>query len=71
MRSLRGPLVGWLLGHFAALRFPTLLAITATLFVTDLLIPDLIPLADEILLGLLTLLLATWRKPRADVGRPA
>ena len=59
-----GPLVAWLLGYFAGLRFPTLLVITATLFVADLLIPDFIPLADELLLGLLTLLLAAWRKPR-------
>lgn len=36
-----------------SLRFPTLVAITAAVFVLDLFIPDIIPFADEILLGLL------------------
>ncbi|GAB2516722.1 DUF6116 family protein [Lysobacter humi (ex Lee et al. 2017)] len=44
------------------LRHPTLLAITAVLFGLDLLIPDFIPLADELLLGLGTLVLANWKK---------
>ena len=44
------------------LRFPQLLLITALLFLMDLVIPDLIPFVDEILLGLLTLLLANWKK---------
>jgi hypothetical protein len=44
------------------LKFPQLLAVTATLFVLDLLIPDLIPFADEILLGLATALFALWRE---------
>lgn len=43
------------------LRHPTLFAITAGLFALDLLVPDFIPLADEILLGLATLLLANWK----------
>lgn len=45
------------------LKFPQLFAFTATLFVLDLLIPDLIPFIDEILLGLATLLLGTMRRP--------
>lgn len=44
------------------LRFPYLLALTATLFVIDLVLPDVIPWADEILLGLATLLLARIRR---------
>lgn len=44
------------------LRFPQLFIVTAILFLLDLLIPDLIPFADEILLGLATLLLGTWKK---------
>ena len=51
-----------LLGSFGAkLRFPQLFAIAATLFFVDLLIPDLIPFIDEILLGLLTLLLGSMQ----------
>jgi hypothetical protein len=43
-------------------RFPYLLLLTATLFAVDLLVPDLIPFVDEILLGLATGILATWRR---------
>jgi hypothetical protein len=32
-------------------------------FLLDLLIPDFIPFADEILLGLGALILSNWRKP--------
>jgi hypothetical protein len=46
----------------AGLRFPRLLAVTAALFVLDLIVPDMIPFADEILLGLLSLLLASLKK---------
>ena len=46
----------------AGLRFPKLLAVTAALFILDLIIPDMIPFADEILLGLLSLLLASLKK---------
>jgi hypothetical protein len=44
------------------LRFPYLFALTAILFVMDLLVPDAIPFVDELLLGLLTLLFASLRK---------
>ena len=47
-----------LVTRFAAgLRFPTLFAIMAGLFLLDLLVPDLIPFADEILLAFGTVLL--------------
>jgi len=46
----------------AGLRFPRLMAITAALFILDVIIPDMIPFADEILLGLLSLLLASLKK---------
>ena len=50
-----------LLRRAERLRHPTLFWITATLFVIDLLVPDVVPFADEILLGLGTLLLSRWR----------
>ena len=50
-----------LLRRAERLRHPTLFWITAALFVVDLLIPDVIPFADEILLGLGTLLLSRMR----------
>lgn len=48
------------------LRFPWLFLLTAVLFAIDLVVPDLIPFADEILLGLLTLLFGFWRQRRQE-----
>jgi hypothetical protein len=62
MKALRGPIVGLLLRYLGRLRFPYLLIATALLFLVDLVVPDFIPFVDEILLGLATLLLASWRK---------
>ncbi|WP_454831222.1 DUF6116 family protein [Pseudoxanthomonas wuyuanensis] len=59
------PLLEWA----RKLRYPTLFKLTAALFLLTLFIPDPIPLADEVLLGLGTLLLANW-KNRKD-KRPA
>jgi hypothetical protein len=47
------------------LRFPTLFAVFALLTVLDLVLPDPLPLADELGLALLTLLLGLWRDRRA------
>lgn len=60
--SLRSVVFGPLLGFAERLRFPRLLALTATLFVIDLFVPDLVPFVDEILLALVTLLLSRWKK---------
>lgn len=45
------------------LKFPQLFGLLVTLFLLDLLIPDLIPFIDEILLGLGAALFGTWREP--------
>jgi len=66
-------LVGALLARFAGrLRFPQLFAFTGTLFLLDMLVPDLIPFIDEMMLGLLTLLLGMWRKeaPPDELPKP-
>ncbi|KAF1710638.1 hypothetical protein CSC70_08285 [Pseudoxanthomonas kalamensis DSM 18571] len=47
------------------LRYPTLFKLVAALFVIDTLIPDFVPFADEILLGLGTLLLANWKQRKS------
>lgn len=66
------PLSGPVLKAARKLRFPKLLALTATLFVIDFLVPDPIPFLDEILLGLSTILFASWRERRAtDPSVPA
>lgn len=58
----QGVLLERLMRFAAGLRFPKLMAVTAVLFLVDLTIPDMIPFADEILLGLLSLLLASLKK---------
>ena len=50
---------------FGRLRFPQLFALAAVLFVVDLFIPDLIPFADEILLGMMTTLFASLKNRNA------
>ncbi|MDH3495204.1 MAG: hypothetical protein OER21_00365 [Gemmatimonadota bacterium] len=44
------------------LRYPRLLLLTAVLFAVDLAVPDVLPFADEILLGLATVILARLRR---------
>ncbi len=65
---MSNPLLGPILGFASRLRFPTLFLVIAALFAFDLVIPDFIPFLDEILLGLGTVLLASWknRKVPAD-----
>lgn len=59
-------MIGRLVTRFAAgLRFPTLFRIVAALFVLDLVVPDVIPFYDEILLALGTLLLGSLKTRRA------
>ena len=54
--------------YAASLRFPRLMAVTAALFVIDLLSPDVVPFVDEILLGLISLLLALLKKRGSDIS---
>lgn len=61
---MRMPLPNRLLRFAERLSFPRLFALTATLFLITLLVPDPLPFADEILLGLGTLLLGAWRRRR-------
>ncbi len=56
-----------LLGWAGKLRFPTLFAITVVLFTVSMLLPDPIPFLDEILFGLGTLLLASWKKRKQPI----
>ncbi len=56
-------IVGLLTRFAAGLRFPYLFFLFAVLLGLDIVIPDPVPFADEILLGLGTLMLTRWRKP--------
>jgi hypothetical protein len=60
------PIVGTISRFAAKLRFPQLFLITAALFLLDLVIPDVIPFADELLLGLGTLLLGSLKRRKGD-----
>ena len=56
-------MIGDLVRRYAAgLRFPTLLLVVGALFVIDVLVPDVIPFIDEIMLAFTTLMLASIRK---------
>lgn len=55
------PLLAPVIAFARRLRYPTLFKITAALFALTLLVPDPLPFIDELLLGLGTLLLATWK----------
>ncbi len=64
----RGGLIGILLRWAGRLRFPTLFFLAAAVFVVNLMVPDMVPLADELLMGLGALLLANLKKDSEDLG---
>ena len=66
----RGGLTAIILRWASGLRFPWLFLLTAGLFAANLLVPDALPLADEILMGLVALLLASLRK-KPDPEQPS
>ena len=45
------------------LRSWQLFVLAASVFVLELMVPDPVPFLDEILLGVVTLLLARWKQP--------
>lgn len=68
---LMGPLMAWL----GRLSYPRLFVVTAALFLVTLVVPDPLPLVDELLLGMGTLLLAGRKRrgprdPAADGRAP-
>ncbi len=67
----RPPSVVERLQRFAdQLKSSTLALIAATLFVVDLFIPDPLPFVDEIVLGLVTILIARWQSRRQPPEAP-
>lgn len=62
---MRSPVVALLATFFSRLRYPYMFAIAASLFLIDVLIPDSLPLADEVLLAVVTVMLASRKVDRA------
>jgi len=58
----RGGVAGVFLRWASRLRFPYIFLLMSGLFVINLFIPDVIPLVDEIIMGLAAVLLANLRK---------
>ncbi len=61
-KMMRGGLAGMLVRWASGLRFPYLLLVTTLLLVVNLFVPDAIPLADEIIMGLVAVMLANLKK---------
>ena len=51
------------------LKFKNLFLLILGLFVLDLLVPDMVPMIDEIILGLLAILLANLKKEESQVDQ--
>jgi hypothetical protein len=67
MSAKRFTPLAWLMAHVARLRQPQLFLLAGGVFLADLLIPDVIPFVDEILLGIVTAILGSWRRKK-DAG---
>lgn len=65
-RVLPSALVGWFLNYARTLEHPQLFKWISVIFLVDLLIPDLVPFVDEILLGLAALFLGRWKKSHPE-----
>lgn len=57
MTQTDGTLTAAVKAHTGKMRFPKLFFLILVLFLLDLLLPDIVPFIDEILLGLLAVML--------------
>ena len=64
MKGPKSALMGWLAG----LRFPVLLVVTTVLLIVNVFVPDAFPLVDEILLGLIAIVLSRLKHGPKDEG---
>jgi hypothetical protein len=63
------PLLSRLSRYFENLRFPWLMLIAALAFIVNLFVPDAVPFLDEILLGLVAVILGRLkRKPKTGAA---
>lgn len=66
MKGLLVPFLEWA----QKLRYPTLFKLTAALFVVTVFVPDPVPLLDEAILALGTMLLANWKRRKEPPPLP-
>jgi hypothetical protein len=65
----RGGIAGAFLRWASGLRFPVVFALTFAVFLVNVFLPDVIPFVDEIILGLIAILMANWKKkPVVEAG---
>jgi Family of unknown function (DUF6116) len=57
-------------GFLGRLKFPQLFLLAAGLFLFDLIVPDVLPFVDEILLAIGTMLLGSWQKKVQSAPKP-
>lgn len=62
--GVKAALIGWL----STLRLPVLFVMTAAVFGLDLVVQDMIPFVDEVVLALATAILGSWKKGRTGSG---
>jgi hypothetical protein len=58
--------INFFLAFANQLKFRNLFIVVISLFIIDLLVPDFIPMIDEIILGLMAIILANWKKERTQ-----
>lgn len=70
MKGTLSPVAAFINRLIPGIRYPWLFAILAGLFAVDLMVPDPIPLLDEVVLAVLTFLVASWRTRQDDPNPP-
>jgi len=61
-KMAKGGFAGVFLRWASGLKFPVVFALTFAVFIANVFFPDVIPFVDEIILGLVAMLLANWKK---------
>ena len=70
MKPPAGPIALLIARFLPRLRFPWLFLLLATLFLADLVVPDLLPFIDEAMLALLTVLVGSWKTRHEPPDEP-
>lgn len=65
-KTPKSPMPKGIAGMFERLTSSTLFMVVAVIFAVDLVVPDMLPFVDEVVLGAATILLARWRLRRTE-----